>query len=549
MQMEKSMIAFADKGEPSLLILSIPEEYGEGGKASECFAMPLMSRADGLLLAVPRGCFSEEILVDMLAGSDPSAIIGPSKGVSVSLCEEGLDGSPVLVGAQGTLLMVDFSNAVMPWVREYEATPENDGVVPFSSQYVNALPMHSELVLVATEWVASQESDRVNFYSALDEQADVEVSFVKATSKKAAPKRVTNAQMMDQMAAVLSQLQLLSARQDQLEQGATGPAGNVQGPTVSNIAAVPAVSAGLPGAGSHAPPAPVPFAKFAKIVGPPPRVKPPVVTPAGPVLGEVQGTAIGESGPPDGIAQAIAQQSTAITALVAHLANTADPLTELQGGGALSGTTKGVQRREKMQSDLAAGTSTYYLQMMQQLHRRMYPARQVPKSVSELQHLSFLEYLKETGGYKASRETGLIMWLLGHVLDAAAVEDIHQVRERLALLVVSLEQSVVDKGDWQVAFLLSLAEDPPLSVYQDRTSVISPYGRPFASLVPSAWSAVVLAYIKELEVLTTKKTEATSPKKQSNLAKAEGGEPPVSPKRKPRYPKKPREDAHPPKSQ
>ena len=36
-------------------------------------------------------------------------------------------------------------------------------------------------------------------------------------------------------------------------------------------------------------------------------------------------------------------------------------------------------------------------------------------------------------------------------------------------------------------YLLSLAEDPPLSIYQDKTSILSPYGRPFASLVPSAW--------------------------------------------------------------
>ena len=547
MQMEKSMIAFADKGEPSLLVLSVPEESGEGGKASECFAVPVMSRSNGLLLAVPRGCFSEELLVDMMSGEDPSAMIGPSKGVTVSLCEEGMDGSPVLVGVQASLLVVDFSDAVLPLLREYEAVSENDAVIPFSSQYPNAVPMHTELALVSAEWVSSQGSDRVNFYSALDEQVEETPPMLKTSTKKAPPKRVTNAQMMDQLSAVVSQLQLLSARQDQLEKAGVGLAGSVGGPSPSNIPVVPAVSAGLQAVGLGAPPAPVPFAKFAKIVGPPPRVKPPVNVPGVTPTAEVPKVAEEETLPSGGIASAIAQQSTAITALVAHLANTADPLTELQGGGSLSGTTKGVQRREKMQSDLASGTSTYYLQMMQQLHRRMFPARPVPKSVAEVQHLSFLDYLKETGGYRTSREAGLIMWLLGHVLDAASVEDMHMVRERLALLIVSLEQSVVDKGDWQVAFLLSLAEDPPISVYQDRTSVISPYGRPFSSLVPSAWSAVVLAYIKELEVLTTKKSEATSPKRAAASPK-EDGDPAPSPKRKPRYPKKAREDA-PPKGQ
>ena len=86
------------------------------------------------------------------------------------------------------------------------------------------------------------------------------------------------------------------------------------------------------------------------------------------------------------------------------------------------------------------------------------------------------------------------MWLLGHTVDAAAQGDLHQVRERLALMLVALDQSVVDGGDWTVAYLLSLAEDPPISLFQDRSSTMAPFGKPFGSLVPPQWSSVVLAY-------------------------------------------------------
>ena len=296
--------------------------------------------------------------------------------------------------------------------------------------------------------------------------------------------------------------------------------------------------------GNASSPPPLAFSKVAKIVGPPPRVKvAPVLTDPG---APVQTTEIVED-PGDlnsGVVKALSQQSTAITALVAHLANSSDPLAELQGGGSTFGTTKGVQRRERMQAELAAGTSTYYLQMMQQLHRRLHPALPVPKTEAELHHLSFLNYMEKTGGYRGNRETGLIMWLLGHIIDAAAQDDLHQVKERLALLAISLEQSVVDRGDWQIAFLLSLAEDPPLAIYQDKTSIISPYGRPFANLVPSAWAAVVLDYVKELEVLTSKKGEAAN-KKSSPPKAGDADAPPTSPKRKARYPKKPREDPPP----
>ena len=540
--MEKELISFADRGEPSLLVLSVPEENGEGGRASRCLAVPVLARTGGLLLCLPRGCLSEELLVDMMTTDDTTSLIGPSKGIVVSLVEEGGDGQPVLVGAQSSCLLVDFSNEVLGLLQEYDSVTDNNDLVGFSEAFAGSVPLLSELLLVTQEWVANQGVERVNFYPAQEEQVP-DPSFKAPTKKSAAPKRVTNAQVLEQISSLVSQVKVLAARQDQMEKDGTGPAKAAFDPVFSNIAVVPPVSAGLTTGLGAAPPAPVPFAKVAKLIGPPPKVRQAQQTTAAPVV--VPQTP-GENMAPQaetGIALALSQQSTAITALVAHLTSGSDPLAELQVGGSTFGSTKGVQRRERMQADLASGSSTYYLQMMQQVHRRLFPAMTVPKDADQLQHLSFLTYLKETGGYKASRETGLIMWLLGHIIDAASSDDMHQVRERLALFAISLEQSAVDRGDWQIAYLLSLAEDPPLSIYQDKTSIISPYGRPFASLVPSAWAAVVLAYVKELEVLTSKKGEAISPKKASPLKTDPDA--PVSPKRKTRYPRKVKEEAAP----
>lgn len=65
------------------------------------------------------------------------------------------------------------------------------------------------------------------------------------------------------------------------------------------------------------------------------------------------------------LAMALTQQSSAVMALVSHLASQGDPLSDIPGVTAHSTSIKGVQKREKMQQDLAAGTSTYYLQVMQ----------------------------------------------------------------------------------------------------------------------------------------------------------------------------------------
>ena len=101
-----------------------------------------------------------------------------------------------------------------------------------------------------------------------------------------------------------------------------------------------------------------------------------------------------------------------------------------------------------------------------------------------------------------------------------------------------MEQSALDQGDWTLAFLLSLSEEPPVQLYQDRMVSMHGQGRPFSPLVPSSWSAVCLAYLKEMEVLNSKKAE-TVPRAKSAPSPA-AVDPAASPKRRVRYPKKPK---------
>ena len=135
----------------------------------------------------------------------------------------------------------------------------------------------------------------------------------------------------------------------------------------------------------------------------------------------------------------------------------------------------------------------------------------------------------------------MIMWILSHAMDAAAQEDFHATKEYLALLTASLEQSALD-GGWGIAYVLSLMEEPPQQIFADRLQPMSAVGRPFAPLVPPSWSSVALSYMKELEVLTTRKTEAkkspSAPVTAAVLGADTSSSP--SPKRKPRFPRKPK---------
>lgn len=396
------MIQFAEHSEPSLLVLSVAEEFGEGGSSSEIFAIPVLSRAKGFLVCIPRGGFSEELLVDAMTGGDPDAVLGPSKGISVNLVEEIDDGSLNVVGALSNCLLLDLSDAALPWVREYDPASDDNAILGFSTEYPHALPMRSEVVACANEWISTLGVERANFYSAQEEQ---EVPKAKDASRSKAPtsKRVTNAQVMDLISNLSAQVKLLTSRQDHFEKTGTGHAKVVGGQPFGNTANVPSVSAAL---GKDTPVLPPysPFAKAANIVGPPPKVRghQSVVVPV-PTLLPTEGGG-GETVGDPSIAVAISQQSAAVTALVAHLTNQADPLSELSGGGNLSSTTKGVQRREKMQQDLASGNSSYYFQVMCQVHKRMFPSKPLPRSESELGHISFLSYLEKTGGYRGAKE-------------------------------------------------------------------------------------------------------------------------------------------------
>ncbi|CAK8996039.1 unnamed protein product, partial [Durusdinium trenchii] len=255
----------------------------------------------------------------------------------------------------------------------------------------------------------------------------------------------------------------------------------------------------------------------ASLLGPPPKTQ---KKPAVPALPEE----VARDEPQDPFQQAadpmlaaLSLQSTALTSLVAHLAgHSTDPLIDLQGGSisSSSSSTRGVARREKMQSDLALRQSNYWLAFLQQLSRRMNPSRPVPTStdMAKDSDLSFLAYLERHGAYKQSKEIGTILWVLGYIVDAAIAQDFDGVREHLALFATALDQAALDQG-WSTAFLVTLAEEPPL------------HG-----------GAVLLAYLKDLDIMNSKKQE--SPSKKAGASASQETKEGDSPKKRPRFPKK-----------
>ena len=546
------MISFAAVGDPTLLVLSIPRDIAATGEdGSACFALPVASRQGGLTLAVPLTALEADRLVDELT-TIGDGLLGPSKSFTADLLVEAEDGSISSSGSTVRFLVVDFTDVVLSYLTEYAAENDDGNIIAFDPDTPHGIPSVDGLVEKVREWAAQEHAGRIHFYSAREEQ-EGEPPAVKDVPavKKAAAKKVTNAMMVEQLTDLAAQVRAISAQQlavqtaleANLPQTPTGATlAPEQGGGFSLAPKMPGISESVLGkTPKHGTPSLAAVHKAAQSVGLPPRLRPPPKQP-GPAAGVPTENMVqtgGIEGAADPVMAALSQQSSALTALVAHLASNSDPLGDLStpGGGSASSSTRGVQRRERLQSELAIGTSNFFMQVQQQMHRRLHPSKPVPRTDADLQasNVSMLQYLERFGGYRNNRETGIVLWQVGHIMDAMAGADYHTAQERLALLACSLEQSALD-GNWNLAFVISLMEEPPIQVFQDRMVSLQAHGRPFSALIPSQWAAVALAYLKDLEVLQSKKQETVQKGKPKPGAEEES----PSPRRRPRYPKKPK---------
>ena len=533
--MQKADVRFASKGDPSLLVWRISADISHNGQDLQAFVIPLMSRSGGMLLAVPQLAISDSSLLDA-AFNDEDSFLGPSREFSADLVAESDEGAEIPVGQRQDFLVVDVLDQILAGLRESDpVTDSTEEIVSFCGEKPDALVAVGDVIPEVASWLENISGDqgRLNFYSAREEQEMIPVP----KPKKAAAKKITTAALAEQMSSVMAQLQLLTSQQEILAKGQMGQhADPVGGHPLGATTApkLPNVSAGLQA------PSPGAVKKALSLVGPPPRTRAPHAPEGVPDVPGPLGSVVVSPGEVGGdhasMVAAISQQSAALTSLVAHLAS-GDVLTDLQGSSSSVGvSTKGVARRERMQQELASRNSQFFLQVQQQIFKKMYPARVCPKTEEELvkSQVSMTSYLEKYGAFKGQREMGLIMWMLAHCMDAASQGDFYATKEFLALMAAAMEQSVLD-GNWQIAYVVGLLEEPPAQLFAERLQSTTSLGRPFSPLVPPSWAAVSLSYVKEIDLLSTKKGEV----RPKTTAKADPESSP-SPKRRPRFPKRPK---------
>ena len=428
-------------GDATTLVMSILDEHGVEEK--QFYVVPIATRPGGILLAVPDGAVPEEKL---LAGqtAEEEAVIGPSTKISMELLEEDESNEVVRIGLAAQVICVDCSDGILDWLREYDPVTDSlEDISSFAEARPQALP-NVEAVLDEVYAWAESTAGRANFYSAREEQVPV----LPAKTASAAPKRsgttgkrLTNAALAEQVQMLAGQVASLVESQKMLQDKMAEGGAAKDAPVLPNGGVLLAPK--LPALSSSISPAKHALGKTLQNLGPPPKTKAltsglAATSKQNPEELEEPVDPLRPDVPQDPMLAALTQQSAAVTALVAHITGGGDVMTDLHGGttGSLGASTKGLLRRQKMQADLASGSSSFFLQLHQQMHRKMFPSKLVPQKEEELlsSQVTMCQYLERFGNFRNCRDTGLTFWVLAHAMDALSQGDTKTCQEFMALL-------------------------------------------------------------------------------------------------------------------
>ena len=171
---------YASRGDAGLLVLELPAEFAQGDEPIQTFALPILSRAGGLLLAVPQNAIDENLLI---AGMQPDgdSLVGPNKMMEAPLFEEEEGGTILTVRNACKFFLVDFNDEVLNFLHEYDSiTDDVETILPFDKDFKYAIIAVEGLADRAREWAGSAGS-RAAFYSARED--------LSPSAKAAAPKK------------------------------------------------------------------------------------------------------------------------------------------------------------------------------------------------------------------------------------------------------------------------------------------------------------------------------------------------------------------------
>ena len=379
---------------------------------------------------LPRGMDILDEVLDFFSHStspDQDALVGPYIR-QICQIQDMSDVNPVAQDNMEEILLLDIDAAQSEGlIAAFQ--PTNDDhleAIAFQEGKQHAIPLPSQVLELAKEWVAANLQDRLGFYSAQEEveaatghptprrtrQSGTTPGDERNVQRKAAAKKPTVAALSGQVETLLStlpqlteQLTLLAVRQEQMEKAMTrAPVTMPMTPHAARGSSP--VSAIFPQSPCSVPLIP----ELARQLGPPPRTKTSQAAPTAhlrrvpedepqDLAEDLDGAALEPDAQQHPYAEALLQQSRALFTLVQQLgATSSDPMTELTSTSGSLGV-KGAAGREKLQRELSQQNGQFFLKVCQSIHRRQSPTSPPPSTLESLGNVSLLSYLERYGGY------------------------------------------------------------------------------------------------------------------------------------------------------
>ena len=493
----------ADSGEVVLLKLSFQKALGsdEEGQSAVCYCV--LKRPGGFLLAVPSGFLSAGALQEASDLGFPGLIgpFTPAYAPAVELSESG-EWIGVYPPRTIELTLVDFADGAAAGLE-----PLEEGLaacVPFVPEGSMLFPLAASLTAFAAEWTSTMEGERGAGYVTAEELIP-EVPPLLERRQKAAPaaKKPTVAQLANQQGEIVQALQALST---QVQALASANRPSAAEPPQGLIPKRFRRGFDCPCVRSH--------------IRAGPRAEKPCSNPRCTAQGQARRRAHLALADIDGepleaenqIASAFLAQSRALTALVSQLSSGGDPLSDLSSASSSSLSIKGSAARLKLQRELLSRSGVFFQKVQEAAVRRMEPTANLGAVQEASQRSVMTRFLERYGGFKDQRVWGLVQWQLAQIFDLLASEQVEGAKDVLALLMLMVDQTVLDSGHHELGWILSLQEDPPSQVFTAPQHSSSSSVRPCSHLCDPKWLAVALSYVKEMETLSSRRSEVAKGK-------------------------------------
>ena len=108
---------------------------------------------------------------------------------------------------------------------------------------------------------------------------------------------------------------------------------------------------------------------------------------------------------------------------------------------------------------------------------------------------AWVEYRSRIGNFKTSAHAA---WTTAGIVDSLVGGDHHRARALALLLLLQLDQTAIDKGNWAFSSELSLEPLPPYnSLSQHQGPNIQDGEQPFSRLLDSRWAEIAMSHLKE----------------------------------------------------